>query len=614
MRGGMGGGVSAMRQAIGPGRLGDDEEILAKPFDNRVIMRLIRYGGPFKKLAAIAAVTMLVYTAALVAAPWLVAIGIAQIQDGDGGALDRTAIIFISVALVGWGAQYIHLRAMARVTQGVLYILRIDLFRHLQRLSMRFYDRNEIGRVMSRVQNDVLNLQEFLSTAILGIADLLALVGILAAMFLMDPRLAAATLSVVPVLFIGIAIWQSRARLAFIRVRQAIALVNAHLQESISGVRVVQSLNRQDRNFSDFDNLNDRHLQRNLEAGRLSALILPKVETLMATALTVVVIFGGNLVLGGDLEIPVLVAFALYIQRFFDPIRNLTMQYTEMQRAMASGVRIFEVLDTKPDIVDAPDAVELTEVKGEITFVRVNHHYTSDVQVLHDVNLRVRPGETVALVGQTGAGKTTITSLIARLYDVSGGTILIDGHDVRGVTASSLRDQMSMVLQDPFLFSMSVRDNIRYGRPEATVEEIERAARVVGAHDFILALEHGYDTVLQERGGNLSVGQRQLVSYARAIVRDPAILILDEATANIDTQTEVLIQNALGKLLKGRTSVVIAHRLSTIRNADQIVVLERGRVVESGPHEALMALGGVYHQLYTMNYQLESNGGAARVD
>ncbi len=614
MRGGMGGGVSAMRQAIGPGRLGDDEEILAKPFDNRVIMRLIRYGGPFKKLAVIAAVTMLVYTAALVAAPWLVAIGIAQIQDGDGGALDRTAIIFISVALVGWGAQYIHLRAMARVTQGVLYILRIDLFRHLQRLSMRFYDRNEIGRVMSRVQNDVLNLQEFLSTAILGIADLLALVGILAAMFLMDPRLAAATLSVVPVLFIGIAIWQSRARLAFIRVRQAIALVNAHLQESISGVRVVQSLNRQDRNFSDFDNLNDRHLQRNLEAGRLSALILPKVETLMATALTVVVIFGGNLVLGGDLEIPVLVAFALYIQRFFDPIRNLTMQYTEMQRAMASGVRIFEVLDTKPDIVDAPDAVELTEVKGEITFVRVNHHYTSDVQVLHDINLRVRPGETVALVGQTGAGKTTITSLIARLYEVSSGTILIDGHDVRGVTASSLRDQMSMVLQDPFLFSMSVRDNIRYGRPEATVEEIERAARVVGAHDFILALEHGYDTVLQERGGNLSVGQRQLVSYARAIVRDPAILILDEATANIDTQTEVLIQNALGKLLKGRTSVVIAHRLSTIRNADQIVVLERGRVVESGPHEALMALGGVYHRLYTMNYQLESSGGAARVD
>ena len=525
MRGGTGGGISAMRQAVGSSRLADDEEILTKPFDNRVIARLFRYVRPHKKMAIVAAVTMLLYTAALVAAPWLVAIGIEQIQDGDGGSLNRTVIIFISVALGGWAAQYIHLRAMARVTQGILYTLRDDMFRHLHRLSMTFHDRNEIGRVMSRVQNDILNLQEFLSTAILGIADILALGGILVAMFLMEPRLAAATLSVVPVLFIGLYFWQAHARMAFIRVRQAIALVNADLQESISGVRVVQSLNRQDRNFSNFDDLNEAHLQRNLEAGRLSALILPKVETLMATALTIVVIFGGNLVLGGTLEVAVLVAFALYIQRFFDPIRNLTMQYTEMQRAMASGVRIFEVLDTKADIVDAPDAVDLTDVKGEITFVRVSHHYTPDVQVLHDINLRVRPGETVALVGQTGAGKTTITSLIARLYDISGGTILVDGHDVRSVTASSLRARMSMVLQDPFLFSMSVRDNIRYGRPEATDDRDRGSCRTARRRP---RLHHGVGARLRNRAAGAgrqpergTAATRQLRPRHRPRPRDP---------------------------------------------------------------------------------------------
>jgi ATP-binding cassette subfamily B protein len=409
------------------------------------------------------------------------------------------------------------------------------------------------------------------------------------------------------VLIFALMYWQQRARLTFIRVRQAISVVNAGLQENISGVRVIQSLNRQEENRRRFDDINLKHLNANLHAGQMSSVILPMVEVLMAVALAVVIMYGGNQVLHTEMQVSVLIAFALYIQRFFDPIRNLTMQYTELQRAMASGTRIFEVLDTKPEIADAPGAATLTEAQGEIRFENVSHSYVAGVWVLQDINLHIKPGETVALVGLTGAGKTTVTALIARFYEATAGRITIDGHDVRQVTMESLAKQIGMVLQDPYLFSATVRENIRYGRLEATDAEVERAARTVGAHDFITRLPKGYDTVLAERGGNLSVGQRQLVSFARALLADPRMLILDEATANIDTHTEALIQKALGELLKGRTSVVIAHRLSTIRSADRIVVLEKGRIAEAGTHQELLTKGGLYHKLYTMNYQLEQS-------
>jgi len=456
---------------------------------------------------------------------------------------------------------------------------------------------------MSRVQNDVHQIREFLMSSVLMVlGGLLSLVGVVVTIILMDLNLALVTFTVIPFLLLFIFFWQKRARYSFTRIRRAIAVVNSALQEGISGVRAIQSLSREDVNARRFDQVNKAHLEANLKAERLVATMAPMVEILMALATAMVIIFGGGKVLSGGLLVGTLVAFALYVRRFFDPVRMLTMEYTELQRAMASGARIFELLDVKPEVVDAPHSITVPRLKGEIRFEGVSFSYEPDLEVLHNIDLLIRPGETVALAGPTGGGKSTIVSLIARFYDVSRGRILIDGCDLRQVERASFMQQVGLVLQDPFLFSGTIRDNIHYGRLEATEEDIIDVVKAIGAHEFITHLEKGYDTELQERGQNLSMGQRQLVSFARALLVNPSVFLLDEATANIDSHSEHLIQQALERFFEGRTAVVIAHRLSTVRNADRIIVVNDGQIVEEGSHKELLARGGLYAHLSKMTY------------
>ena len=593
-----------------------DEAIAGRVYDHRVVARLARYAKPYKRDVLISIAGVLLYTVGNVTIPLLMMLGINwAINDGDMLRLHVVGGGFVAVALMHFAANYTQLVFMPKVGQGILYSLRTGMFNHLQSLSPSFFHRTPVGRIMSRSQSDVLQLQETFELIVQSFSDVLILLGIVTMMLIIDWQLALVTLSIVPVLFVVLGYWQRFARHSFMRIRRAIAMVNGEYNQNITGVRVVESLNRQQINLEHFDTLNSEHLNANLEASRFSGALQPMVETLIGIGMGFgVVLVGGMLAGGGAVEWGVLVAFALWIQRFFEPIRHLTMQYSQLQRAMAAGVRIFEVLDLKPEVSDAKDAVDAPPLRGHIRFEGVSFHYVPGVEVLKDVDLDIRPGENVAVVGSTGAGKTTLVTLIHRFADVTNGRITVDGYDIRDVTRRSMVQQMSMVLQEPYLFSGTVRDNIRYSHVDATDEEVVQAAQTVGAHDFIEGLENGYDTVLAERGVNLSVGQRQLVSFARAIVGDPRIIILDEATANIDTHTELLIQSALKRVLRDRTSIVIAHRLSTIRNADKIVVLDQGKLVETGRHQDLLEAGGVYARLHAVNYGLPVDGLAAGAD
>ena len=582
-----------------------DEEVFGDVYDQRVVARLLPYILPYKLLALLAVVSMLIYTGTQVAVPWVIKIAIDEyvfLKDFEG--LTWMFALFIGISLVNWLVNYVQQYSMEKVGQGVLFNLRADMFGHVQKQSMGFFDRTEVGRLMSRVQGDVSQLQEFAALVVMTLGELLSLLGIVIALLLLNFKLGLITMSVLPVLTLIMVVWQPFARKAFMWVRRAISIVNGSLNENITGVRVVQSMNRQERNLMLFDEKNVDHRDANLWASKLSSGLLPAVDILTAVAIGFALFFGARMIAGDDLALGTLIAFVLYIQRFFDPIRNLTMQYTQLQRSMASGTRIFDMLDWKPDLVDAKDAKPIGSVKGDIEMKNVSFSYVPGEDVIKDISFQIKPGEVVAVVGPTGAGKTTLVSLLSRFYDVEDGrgSILVDGHDIRAVTRTSLASQMSMVLQEPFLFSGSVRENIKYNHTNATDEQMMNAAKAVDAHEFIERLDEGYDTFLAERGINLSVGQRQLISFARAIVADPRILILDEATANIDSYTEMMIQRALLKLLKGRTAIVIAHRLSTIRGADKIIVLNLGEVTEVGNHDELVAMDGMYANLYHMNY------------
>ena len=619
MRGGGGGGGGMMGGMRGMNAGGmrspnsdnlADEERLGSVYDNRVVMRLFTYVLPHRKDALLTLAAVIVYTIANVSIPFVIMQGINwAINSGD---LDRVHVIglaFLVVTLVHFGSNYLQFVFMARVGQSVLFNLRTQMFDHLQSMSPSFFHRTPVGRIMSRSQSDVLQLQELLEMLVISLADLLSLGGIIVMMLIVDWQLALISLSIIPVLIFLLVYWQRFARRSFMRIRRAISMVNGEYNQNITGVRVVQSLNRQSENLRHFDSLNHEHLSANLQASRFSGGLQPFVELLIGVGLGFgVILMGGWMALRGDVDWGVLVAFALWIQRFFEPVRHLTMQYSQLQRAMAAGVRIFELLDLEPEVKDAPDAKIMPPIQGEVKFEGAYFHYVPGLDVLQDINLEVKPGENVALVGSTGAGKSTLVTLIHRFADVTQGRITVDGYDLREVQRQSLVNQMSMVLQEPYLFSGTVIDNIRYNHDDATEEDIIAAARAVGAHDFITQLDNGYHTILAERGVNLSVGQRQLISFARAIVGDPRILVLDEATANIDTHTEILIQQALNRVLRGRTSIVIAHRLSTIRNADKIVVLDHGKVVEVGRHEDLLIQNGVYARLYAINYGLSENG------
>jgi len=576
-----------------------------KPIDtSKVVLRLVRYLRPYWKMVSVALGFTLINAVSQGVGPFLIGKAIdGFISQGDKAGLSQTMLLLAVVYLAGMLAMRYQIYYMSLAGQNVLSDLRAQVIDKVELLSLQFVEKEESGDLMSRLVNDIDAINSFFSQGLAqSVGSLFALVGIVIAMFAINWMLSLAVLIIVPLMFLATNIFSRFARRAFRKTRTTIGDVSAGLQEELGGVRVAQAFNRSDINIRRFMERNRANRDANVSANAITSAFAPAMDVLSTIDTAIVAGFGGFLAVQGIISVGTVVAFLQYVQNFFRPIQTVSRMWTVAQSAFAAAERVFELLDTPLDITDPADTKEMPQIKGHVILREMSFGYDESDLVLEGISLEAMPGQTAAIVGPTGAGKTTLVSLIARFYDVHEGAVIIDGFDVRSVTQHSLRSQMGLVTQDPFLFSGSVMENIRYGKLEASEEEVYEAAKAANAHNFIKRMPQGYETLLGERGGTLSQGQRQLLSIARAILANPRILILDEATASIDTRTEVLIQKALNKLLEGRTSFVIAHRLSTVRNADQVIVLDEGKLVEQGTHDSLLKLGGLYADLYQRQF------------
>ncbi|MEW9108870.1 MAG: ABC transporter ATP-binding protein [Cytobacillus gottheilii] len=588
------------------------EDVIEKPFNWKQMLRLFSYLKPYrKKLLPLSIIMVMINTAVRLAIPILIGVYTLDqaLAEKDASLLTTLVSVILALYLLSYGANYFRIKWMNTLGQNVIYDLRKHLFTHVQTLSHRFFDQRSAGSILVRILNDINSLQELFTNGIINLLmDMILLVGIFVILFTLSPELTLAVMVILPIMFFISTSLRRNIRRSWQTVRLKQSKLNSHLNESIQGIRVTQSFTQEKENMVFFDGVNTENFSSWKTASRKNAMFRPLVELTNAIGTAVLIWFGASLIQSGSLSIGEFVSFAFYLGMFWEPIGRLGMVYNQLLMGMASSERIFEFLDEKPIVAEKSDAISFKEMKGHIEFENTVFSYNEKRKALKGINLEMKAGETVALVGHTGSGKTTVANLISRFYDPTGGTVKIDGVNLKDVSLANLRSQISIVLQDTFIFSGTIGDNIRFGKPDATEKQVIDAAKAVGAHDFIQRLPNGYETEVEERGNILSVGERQLLSFARALLADPRILILDEATASIDTETEVRIQTALKKLLQGRTAIIIAHRLSTIRDADKIFVLDHGEILEEGSHDELMEQKGHYHQLVKAQFNMLDAG------